>query len=169
MIIMGIDPGVAKLGYSVLKKPKTKSGKLKALDYGCITTDPKFSPGERLKKIYQELNKLIRQYQPQVLAVENVYFFKNLKTAMPVSEAKGVVLLAAAKKKIKVRELTPLEVKMGICGYGRADKKQVQKMIKEILNLQEIPRPDDAADALAVAACCAIKNYDLGGCPVEEF
>ena len=154
MIILGIDPGIAKLGYGVLKKPKTKSGKLKALDYGCIITDPILSPGERLKKINNELNKLIKKYKPNVLAVESIYFFKNFKTAMPVSQAKGVILLTAAKKKIPVYEITPLQMKMAITGYGRAEKKQVQEMIKVLLNLKEAPKSDDAADALGVALCC---------------
>jgi len=157
MIILGIDPGIAKLGYGVLKKPKTKSGKLKALDYGCIITDPILSPGERLKKINNELNKLIREYKPDVLAVENVYFFKNLKTAMPVSQAKGVILLAAAKKKIPVYEFTPLEVKMTISGYGRASKKQIQKMVKYLLNLKKPFKSDDEADALGIAICGSLK------------
>ena len=157
MIILGIDPGIAKLGYGVLKKPKTKSGKLKALDYGCIITAPKLSPGERLKKINNELNKLIREYKPDVLAVENVYFFKNLKTAMPVSQAKGVILLTAAKKKIPVYEFSPLQIKMTLVGYGRANKKQIQKMVKYLLNLKKTLKSDDEADALGIAICGALK------------
>ena len=159
MIILGIDPGTARTGFGIIKKTKDKN-KLKTIDYGCITTDPALSDGKRLKIINDELNKLIKKYQPDILAVENVYFFKNLKTAMPVSQAKGVILLTAAKKKIPVYEFTPLQVKMTIVGYGRADKKQIQKMVKVLLNLKEVPRPDDAADALAIAICCA---YSLGG------
>lgn len=158
MIIIGIDPGTAHTGFGVVKKTKGKKNKLKAIDYGCITTSPDLSPGERLKKINNELNKLIKKYKPKVLAVENVYFFKNLKTAMPVSQAKGVILLTAAKKKIPVYEFTPLQVKMTIVGYGKADKKQVQKMIKVLLNLNEIPKPDDAADALAIAVCYTVEK-----------
>ena len=158
MIILGIDPGVAKVGFGVISKisslkPKNRN-EIKCLDYGCIKTDPKLSDGERLKKIANELNKLIKEHQPNVMAVENIYFFKNLKTAMPVSQAKGVILLAAAKKKIPVYEFTPPQVKLAITSYGRAEKIQVQKMAKNILNLKEIPKPDDAADALAVAICC---------------
>lgn len=152
MIIIGIDPGSVITGYGMIRK--TKKG-LKCLGYGIIETDPRLAPEQRLHKLHLELSKLLRQYKPCILVVEKVFFFKNLKTAMPVSEAEGVVLLTAAKKKIKVKQLTPLEIKMGICGYGRADKKQVQKMIKEILKLKEIPRPDDAADALATAVCWA--------------
>jgi len=159
MIILGIDPGTARTGFGIIKKTKDKN-KLKTIDYGCITTDSTLSDGKRLKIINDELNKLIKKYQPDILTVENVYFFKNLKTAMPVSQAKGVILLTAAKKKIPVYEFTPLQVKMTIVGYGRADKKQIQKIVKVLLNLKEVPRPDDAADALAIAICCA---YSLEG------
>lgn len=148
MIIIGIDPGTATTGYGVIKKTKRK---LNCLDYGIIQTTPSFSPEARLKKLHLELSKLLNKYKPKILVVEKLYFFKNIKTAIPVSEAKGVILLTAAKKKIKVKEFTPLEVKMGICGYGRATKQQIQKMVKEILNLKEVPKPNDAADALAIA------------------
>lgn len=151
MIIIGIDPGTAATGYGVVKKTGKK---LECLDYSVITTSPDKKTGQRLNRLFIEVSKLLKKYNPDILAVEKLFFFKNLKTAMPVSEAKGVILLAAAKKKIKVQELTPLEVKMGVCGYGRADKKQVQRMLKEILGLEEIPKPDDAADALGVAVCC---------------
>lgn len=154
MIVMGIDPGLANLGYAFIEIKK-KGGKLKTIDYGCIITDPKFPTGERLKKIHNELNKLIKKYKPDIMAVESLYFFKNLKTALPVSQAKGVILLAAAKNKIPVYEFTPLQVKMVVTGYGRAEKQQVQKMIKVLLNLDTIPKLDDAADALGVAVCCA--------------
>lgn len=154
MIIAGIDPGTATTGYGMIRKIKNK---LRCLDYGIIQTDPGLLPEERLKKLHLGLSKLLNKYKPKILATENLYFFKNLKTAMTVSEAKGVILLTAAKKKIKVWQFAPLEVKMGICGYGRADKTQIQRMIKEILNLKEIPKPDDAADALAIATCCAFK------------
>ena len=126
------------------------------MSWGIIKTKPLFSDGDRLKKINNELNKIIKKYQPDVLAVENVYFFKNLKTAMPVSQAKGVILLTAAKKKIPIFEFTPLQIKMAITGYGRAEKKQIQKMVKILLNLEKIPRPVDAADALAAAICCSM-------------
>ena len=156
MIIIGIDPGTATTGYGIIKKTKNN---LKCLGYGVIKTNPSLAPEQRLKKLHLELFKLLRRYKPKVLAVENVYFFKNLKTAMPVSQAKGVILLTAAKKKIPVYEFPPLQVKMTICGYGRATKQQIQKMIKETLNLNEIPKPDDAADALAIAICCTVKKW----------
>lgn len=166
MIILGIDPGIAKVGYGVVRKiPGSKSknrNKMECLDYGLIKTDPSLTTGERLKKINNELDKLIKKCRPKALAVENVYFFKNLKTAMPVSQAKGVILLTAAKKKIPVYEFTPLQVKMMVTGYGKAEKKQVQKMIQVLLDLKEPPKSDDAADALGVALCCAnsIKGVD---------
>ncbi|MGB2762393.1 MAG: crossover junction endodeoxyribonuclease RuvC [Minisyncoccales bacterium] len=154
MIILGIDPGTANTGFGVVSNIKSKNqNRLRCLDYGCIKTSPKLTDGARLEKINTELKKIIKKYQPKVMAVENVYFFKNLKTAFPVSQAKGVILFTAAKKKIPVYEFTPLQVKMAITGYGKADKKQIQKMIKVILNLKEPPRPDDAADALAIAVC----------------
>lgn len=124
------------------------------MGYGTIKTNPSDPMTERLKKINNELNKLIKKHNPKILAVENVYFFKNLKTALPVSQAKGVILLTAAKKNIPVFEFTPLQVKMAVVGYGKAEKGQVQKMVKILLNLSEAPKPDDASDALAVAICC---------------
>jgi crossover junction endodeoxyribonuclease RuvC len=150
MIIIGIDPGTATTGYGIIKKNKKI---LECLGYGLIQTNSDLPMAERLKQLNNELNKLIRKYRPKVLVVENLYFFKNLKTAFPVSQAKGVILLTAAKKKIPVYEFTPLQVKMTITGYGRADKKQIQEMVKILLNLKKIPKPDDAADALAIAIC----------------
>jgi len=152
MIILGIDPGVAKMGYGVIKKIK---GSIECLAYGVIETDPSLPPEKRLNKIYLNLIKLINLYKPSLLVVERVYFFKNLKTALPVSEAKGIVLLAAARKKVAIKQITPLQVKMGVTGYGRADKKQIQKLVKEILKMEELPKPDDAADALAAAICAS--------------
>lgn len=158
MIILGIDPGTATTGYGLIKKTKSKKSKdkngLRCLGYGLIQTSSFLPPAERLKKINKEMNKLIRKYRPEALAVESIYFFKNLKTALPVSQAKGVILLAAANKNIPVYEFTPLQIKMTVVGYGRAEKRQVQEMIKNELNLKELPKPDDAADALAVAVCC---------------
>ena len=151
MIILGIDPGTATTGFGVIEKGKN----LKCVGYGQIQTSSSLPTAERLKILNKELNKLIKKYQPKALAVENIYFFKNLKTAMPVSQAKGVILLTAAKKNVPVYEFTPLQAKMTVVGYGRAEKKQVQEMVKIALNLENIPKPDDAADALAVAICCA--------------
>jgi len=152
MIILGIDPGTATTGFGIIKK---EGNKLKCLDYGIISTSKEDSQQERLNILYNQITKLITKHKPDELAIEKLFFFKNLKTAMPVAEARGVILLATAKKKIPLKEITPLQVKMGICGYGRADKKQIQEMVKIILNLDKIPKPDDAADALGIAICCS--------------
>jgi len=152
MIILGIDPGTAKVGYGLIRKEKRK---IEHLKHGIIETKPEFSEAERLRQLQNQLNAVIQEYKPALMAVERLYFFKNLKTAISVSQAKGVILLTAAKKKIPVFQFTPLQMKITITGYGRAKKIQVQKMVKVLLNLEELPRPDDAADALGVAICCA--------------
>lgn len=151
MIILGIDPGTAITGWGLIKKTKT----LKAINYGCIKTSADLSTAERLDKLHKELDSLIKKHKPGIVAVEDIFFFKNLKTAVKVSQARGVILLTIAKSKIKIAEYTPLQIKQAVACYGRADKKQVQKMVKTLLNLKEIPKPDDAADALATAICCA--------------
>ena len=156
MIILGIDPGTATTGYGVIEKDDKNN--IIVLSYGCIKTSPDQNPGERLKIINKELNKIILKYKPNFASVESLFFFKNLKTALPVSQAKGVILFTVAKKNIPVLEFTPLEVKMTIVGYGRAEKKQVQKMIQNLLKLKELPKQDDAADALGVALCCLFKK-----------
>jgi crossover junction endodeoxyribonuclease RuvC len=151
MIILGIDPGTAIIGYGLIKKDR----EISLLDYGCITTSKELTSAERLKELHTKLEKIIKKYKPDIAAVEDIFFFKNLKTAIKVSQARGVILLAAAQQKIPVFEYTPLQIKQAITTYGRAEKIQVQKMVKLLLNLKEIPKPDDAADALAVAICCA--------------
>ncbi|MDD2913413.1 MAG: crossover junction endodeoxyribonuclease RuvC [Candidatus Pacebacteria bacterium] len=156
MIVIGIDPGTAITGYGIIEK--NKGNETNVLGYGCITTSSALLPGERLKIINSDLDSLILKHKPDFIAVESLYFFKNLKTAMPVSQAKGVILLTAAKRKIPVLEFTPLEVKMTVAGYGRAEKKQVQKMIQNFLKLKEFPKQDDAADALGVALCGILKK-----------
>lgn len=156
MIVLGIDPGTASTGYGIIKKNKRKV--FQCLKYGLIKTEPHLAAPERLKKLNNELNKIIIKYRPQVLVTEYLYFFKNLKTAIPVSQAGGVILLCAAKKKIPVYQYTPLQVKMAIAGYGWAEKEKVQKKIKKFLKLKEIPKPDDAADALAIALTYFLKN-----------
>lgn len=152
MIILGIDPGFARTGYGVIEE---KNKNLRILDYGCLTTPTGLSFEKRLEKIGDGVEKLIKKYQPDICAVEKIFFYKNTKTAIDVGQARGIVILTAAEKKLEIREFTPLQVKQSIVGYGRADKKQMQKMIKIILGLKEIPRPDDAADALALAICGA--------------
>lgn len=156
MIIIGIDPGTASTGYGIIKRRKSKI--FNCLDYGLIKTEPALSTPERLKKLNNELIKIISKHRPQALITERLYFFKNLKTAIPVSQAGGVILLTAAKKKIPVYQFTPLQVKMAITGYGWAEKKQVQKKIKTLLKLKDIPKSDDAADALAIALTYFLKE-----------
>jgi len=151
-IILGIDPGLATTGYGVIISSCSLT---KNVDYGCITTKPKEPFGQRLEKIYIELKKIIKKHQPNQIAVEELFFAKNIKTALKVGQACGVIFLTASQMKIPVREFTPLQVKQALTGYGRADKKQIQKIVKLMLKLKEIPRPDDAADALAIALCCA--------------
>jgi len=152
VIIFGIDPGLATTGYGIIKKEK---GTLRALDYGIIETSSKQTSGQRLQKIYHELSDLLTAFAPNIVAVERLYFFKNLKTALPVSEARGVILLACSQQNLKIQEFTPLQVKTGVCGYGRAEKQQIQKIAQKILKMAELPKPDDAADALALAICCS--------------
>jgi crossover junction endodeoxyribonuclease RuvC len=169
MIILGIDPGTASTGFGLVRTNSKKlitntsqiRGGFECLDYGIIKTEPEFSTGDRLKKLSNELSGMIKKYRPDIMAIESLYFFKNLKTAIPVSQASGVVLLTAAKKKIPIYSLTPMQMKMTIAGHGRAEKEQVQEKIKNILGLTEIPKPDDAADALGIAITCFLKNNDL--------
>ncbi len=165
MIILGVDPGVATTGYAIVKRQKDYNQKLKVIDFGCILTEKTWPAGKRLEKIHKNLTKLINKHRPDIIAVESLYFFKNLKTVMPVSQAKGVILLTAAQKKIPACEFSPLQVKMTITGYGRAEKKQVQEMIKKTVDIKGFDlnknnrKKDDAADALGVAICAAFKRY----------
>jgi len=152
MIILGIDPGTATTGYGIIKCKGNSDPK--SLDFGTVRTDSDLKPEHRLKKIHHEITELIEQHQPQALALENVYFFKNVKSAIPVGQAKGVVMLAAVDKELEVYNFTPLQIKMAMTGYGKAKKKQVQKMVKMHLGLDEVPKPNDAADALGAALCC---------------
>ncbi len=132
-----------------------KHGELELVDYGCILTDSKTEMPDRLVEIHSELNRIIGKYKPDILSCEELFFFKNLKTAITVAQARGVVITSARLNQIPVSEYTPLQVKQAVSGYGRADKQQIQKMVKVILKLDELPKPDDAADALAVAICHA--------------
>jgi crossover junction endodeoxyribonuclease RuvC len=153
MIILGVDPGFATIGYGIVS---FKNSTFKAVEYGSIITDSKMRFENRLNQIYDELTDLIKLYKPDEMAVEEVYFAKNLKTAIQVSQARGVILIAGSKNGIKkIRGYTPLQVKIALTGYGKADKNQIQQMIKVILKLNEIPKPDDTADALAIAVCHA--------------
>jgi crossover junction endodeoxyribonuclease RuvC len=150
LLILGIDPGLAIVGYSLIEK---KGNKYRVCDYGVIKTSAGETNSQRLLNIYQELTDLINTYQPEEMAVEELFFNKNAKTAIEVGQARGVILLAGAQAGIKVAEYTPLQVKQSVVGYGRATKDQVQQMVKALLNLSSLPKPDDAADALAVAIC----------------
>ncbi|MBT4936472.1 crossover junction endodeoxyribonuclease RuvC [Candidatus Peregrinibacteria bacterium] len=156
--ILGVDPGFALVGWGIIEGIHDK---LKVKSYGCIETDKELPLEKRLAIIYKELTKIINKYKPEVVAIEELFFFKNAKTAIPVSQARGVIMLAAEQSKAQVQEFTPLQVKQATCGYGRADKTQIQKMIKIILNLKTVPKPDDAADALAIAVCSAVSNDNL--------
>lgn len=152
MIILGIDPGLAIVGYSVIEY---KGSNCIPLEYGAITTDSKALFPDRIKIIYTELLDIIDQYKPEDLAIEELFFNKNVKTAIKVGQARGVEILAAINKGLNIYEYTPLQIKQATVGYGRAEKHQVQEMVKVLLNLKEIPKPDDVADALAVSICHA--------------
>lgn len=153
MRILGIDPGTHILGYAFLEK---RLRGLRAIDFGVIETSrEEVSAGERLLEIHHGIEKLFARHNPECVALERLFFFKNQKTVMSVAGVRGVVLLTAALHGIPSEEYTPLEVKMSVTGDGRADKKQVQKMVRLILELDETPEPDDAADALAIAICSA--------------
>ncbi|AKM84960.1 TPA: crossover junction endodeoxyribonuclease RuvC [Patescibacteria group bacterium] len=151
-IILGLDPGTATTGYGVVAHDGVKAH---YLTHGCITTPKTDLTATRLHDIAKALRALIKKYQPDLVAVEELFFARNVTTAMNVSQARGVLLQVAAEAHTQIRSYTPLQVKQAITGYGRADKQQMQKMIKMILGLKEIPKPDDAADALAVAVTAA--------------
>lgn len=150
VVILAIDPGVASTGWAAVFY---RGGRFKTLDYGCIRTKADLPRPLRLRQIYDEIIRLVRRYQPDEMVMEQLFFNTNVRTAMAVGQAEGVILLAAAKSKLPVTEYTPLQVKQAVVGYGRAQKQQVQEMVKTLLTLKELPRPDDAADALALAIC----------------
>jgi crossover junction endodeoxyribonuclease RuvC len=152
VIILGIDPGTAALGYGVIERT---GGRLRAIDHGCLVTSPDLPMPERLLAIHGLLDDLLALHQPAIVAVERLFFSRNAQTAIAVGQARGVVLLAAAQHGRPVREATPNEVKSAIAGYGAADKEQVQRMVQLVLGMAELPRPNDAADALAIAVCIA--------------
>jgi crossover junction endodeoxyribonuclease RuvC len=152
MLIIGIDPGIATTGYGVLESDGRRST---MLANGCIITAAGLPVPERLEQIHRELAKILDEYQPRVMAVEKLFFCKNTNSAMQVGEARGVVLLTGRLACLPVFEYTPLQVKQAVVGYGRAEKSQVQQMVKVLLRLAELPHPDDAADALAIALCHA--------------
>lgn len=152
MIILGIDPGTAIVGFGLIEQ---KGNHLSALAYGCWRTPAHTPLAERLLMLYEQMNPFLREYTPDHMAVEELFFNRNTTTALTVGHARGVILLAGAQNRIPVYEYTPLQVKQAVVGYGRAEKKQVQQMVKGLLRLEEVPKPDDTADALAVAICHA--------------
>jgi crossover junction endodeoxyribonuclease RuvC len=150
MKIVGIDPGIAILGYGVVD---FTNNKFKVIDYGAILTTPKNKMPERIEIIYDSLGEILDKYKPDAVAYEELFFNSNAKTAITVGQARGAAVLSAQKRKLNIYEYTPLQVKQAVTGYGRADKKQIQQMVKVMLCLKEVPKPDDVADALAIAIC----------------
>ncbi len=160
MVILGIDPGYAIIGWGVLEY---KANKFRVIDYGAVTTEAKTPFPLRLCDIYNGLCDIIKKYQPEVLSMEKLFYNNNAKTVIDVAQARGVITLAAQQNGLKIAEYTPLQVKQSVTGYGRAVKKQVQEMTRIILNLEKIPKPDDTADALAMAICHAHCSGSLLG------
>lgn len=152
MIIIGVDPGYAIVGIGVIEY---KGNSFRTLEYGAITTPSTMPTVDRLKKIYDEMSAYIEKYKPDAVAIEELFFNSNQKTAINVAQARGVILVAVHNKNVPICEYTPLQVKQSVTGYGRADKSQIQQMVKMILGLNVIPKPDDAADGLALAICHA--------------
>ncbi len=152
MIVLGIDPGTAALGYGIVERTGSR---LREVNHGCLVTSPDLSLPERLLAIHSLMDELLGLHHPDLLGTERLFFSRNVQTAFAVGQARGVVLLAAAQHGVPVREATPNEVKSAITGYGAADKEQVQRMVQLVLGMSELPRPDDAADALAIATWVA--------------
>lgn len=167
MIILGIDPGYAIVGYGVIEKDNR--GNCRVIDYGAINTPKEEDFPVRLAMIHDGMKCLINKFKPDAVAVEELFFNQNITTGIAVAEARGVILCAAIQQVPKVYEFTPMQVKQAITGVGKADKKQVQFMTKTLLNLKSIPKPDDAADALAVALCLAQTNTKLTNSDVQVF
>ena len=150
MRVLGIDPGTATTGWAVIEET---DGQAKAVAYGHISTAKENSPENRLCEICDDLKNIINKYKPQEAAIEELFFFKNQKTVISVAQARGAVLLTLRQNNVRIASYTPLQVKQAITGYGRAEKKQIQLMTKSIMNLVELPHPDDTADAIAIALC----------------
>jgi len=150
-IILGVDPGFGRMGWGVIKQEKNNTWS--ALGWGCVETTPKTNLSDRLLTLRDELKVVIKKYKPTSAAVEKLFFFNNAKTAMDVGQARGVILLTIIDAGLKVAELTPLQVKQAMTGYGKAEKRQIQRMVAMILGLKEKIKSDDAADALAIALC----------------
>lgn len=163
MLILGIDPGTATTGYGLINK---QSRRFRLVDYGVIKTSAKQPGYIRLQSLYGRLKKLLERYEPAAVAVEQLFFNTNVTTAMSVGQARGVILLAAAETDVDIGEYTPLQIKQALTGYGRASKVQIQQMVKVMLGMDKVPKPDDAADALAVAICHA--NSSLMAAKLRE-
>jgi crossover junction endodeoxyribonuclease RuvC len=155
MRILGIDPGIGRCGWGIID---SQGSKLTVQDFGCIETSSEKEVPERLSQIFAEILKLIKTYKPEALAIEELFFNTNAKTAFVVGQARGVILLAGSENKLDIAIYTPLQVKMALTGYGRAEKEQIGKMVKTLLGLKEIPKPDDTADALAIAIAHAFSQ-----------
>jgi len=162
LIILGIDPGYAILGYGVIE---ADGPRIRAVDYGVIETKAGQPFPERLEKLYLGMRQLINLYKPDHVAFEELFFYRNVNTALPVGAGRGVAILAAQQMGLPLYEYTPMQIKLAVTGSGHADKKQVQQMVRALLNLREVPKPDDAADALGVAICHA----NIAGPAAEDF
>lgn len=158
MIVLGVDPGTAALGYGIIERTGTR---LRAIDFGCLETSPEQSLPDRLKAVHSLVSDLIELHRPDIVGVERLFFTRNAQTAFAVGQARGCVLLAASQHEVPVREATPNEVKVATAGHGAAGKDQVQRMVQLILGMAELPTPDDAADALAVAICVANRERSI--------
>lgn len=150
MRILGIDPGVATIGFGLIEASRAKNTLLR---YGVITTPPGLPLSDRLLQIHQDMNQLLDLFRPDEVAIEELFFSKNITTGISVAHGRGVLLLSVAEKGIPVYEYTPMQVKQAVVGYGKAEKKQVMLMTQRLLHMDKLPRPDDAADALAIAIC----------------
>ncbi len=155
MIILGIDPGIAIVGYGVIEY---KGNNFRVIDYGAITTPAHTDLTTRLEMVYKGVDTIIKSYDIDEVGIEELFFNKNVKTAITVAQARGVTLLACAHNNVPIYEYTPPQIKQGVCGYGRADKVRVQKSVTSFLKLKKVPKPDDVADALAIAICHAHAN-----------
>jgi crossover junction endodeoxyribonuclease RuvC len=156
MTILGIDPGTATTGYGIIKQNPKRKEEFEILDFGVITTKKTLSDAERLATLAADLGQIIKKFKPEKAGVERLFFTSNQKTAMTVAQARGVALLLCQQKNIPILEFTPLQVKSTLCGYGKADKRQVQLMVQQAFKLKALPKPDDAADALAIALCAGL-------------
>ena len=162
MTILGIDPGIATVGYGLIQY---ENGCFGTIATGAIETPAGIDVEDRIEMVYDDLCELIKMYSPTEMSIEELFFNTNQKTAIAVAEARGAILLAAKKNRLNIAEYTPIQVKLAVTGYGRAEKKQVQEMVKIILGLPKVPKPDDAADALALAICHA----HCGGSRIQQF